>query len=196
MSSKPLHILLDADGTLLDWGAGWDEVLEELFPHLTNLPRSVDQRSFNLKLGLTEEEAKAVDTIFNHPGFYARLKPIPGAQEAVAKMQERGHHVQVATSPWWLNPTCLQDKADTLAAFFGEDIRNGAHFGNDKTILRADFLFDDKPEITGKYTPQWTQVLYDQPYNQHVDLPRIFSWDEWEERLEDLQAELILSTPF
>jgi 5'-nucleotidase len=191
MSFRSLHILLDADGTLLDWGAQWDAVLDELYPHFPNIPRTLNQRSFNLKLNLSEEEAAAVDEIFNHPGFYGRLKPIPGAQEAVAKMVEKGHHVQVATSPWWDNPTCLQDKSDSLAKFFGEDIRRTAHFGSDKTILRADYLFDDKPEIKGKYRPEWTQILYDQPYNRDIDLHRIFSWDDWEAKIEQIEEEWV-----
>lgn len=191
MSLRPLHILLDADGTLLDWGAQWDALLEELYPNLTNIPRTLNQRSFNLNLNLNEEERAAVAHVFNHPGFYGSLKPLPGAQEAVAKMIEQGHHVQIATSPWWDNPTCLQDKSDSIARFFGEELRSRSHFGNDKTVLRADYLFDDKPEIKGHYSPMWAQILYDQPYNKEVDLPRIYSWENWEGMLEALEADYV-----
>lgn len=189
MALQPLHILLDADGTLFDWGARWDEIVNDKFSHLPNIPRTKDQRSFNLKLNLTEEESAAVDEIFNHPGFYGDLKPIEGSQEAVAKMQERGHHVQIATSPWWENPTCLQDKSDSIANYFGTSLRKSAIFTGDKTTLRADYLFDDKPEITGNYTPVWKQILFDQPYNKQIDLPRIITWDEWEEKLEVLEEQ-------
>jgi len=183
MSLPKLHILVDADGTLYDWGYRWDEILNEKAPHLLNIPRAVDQRSFNLRLNLTPEEAAVVDEVFNHPGFYGELRTLPGSQEAIAKMIEQGHHVQIATSPWWDNPTCLQDKADSIERDFG--IRKSIVFANDKTGLRGDVLFDDKPGITGHYEePTWTQILYDQPYNRELQLPRITDWSQWEEVLE------------
>lgn len=187
MKTRPLHFLVDADGTLLDWGAFFTHVANLEYAHLPRIPRHSEQRSFNLKLNMNEEESAAIDAIMAYPDFYRHLKPLPGAQEAVAKMKERGHHVQVATSPWWDNPTCLQDKAWNIAEHFGDDMRRTMYLGSDKTALRADYLWDDKPEITGWYEPVWTQILYDQPYNQGIDLPRIYHWDTWEEKIEELE---------
>lgn len=195
---RPLHLLVDADGTWMDWGAMFTALADELFPHLPNIPRHNEQRSFNLKLGLNEEEAAAVDEIFLYPGFYRNLKPFPGAVETYHKMREKGHKVQIATSPWWANSTCLQDKADSIAEHFGEDARTGMALISDKTGLRGDYLFDDKPNISGVYntngeTPTWKQILVDQPYNRDVELPRIYSWEDnsWEEVLEQLEYESI-----
>lgn len=191
-----MHILLDLDGNMVDWGVRWDEILDTL-TGAENLPRAANQRSFNLKLGLTPKEQALVDEIFNHPDFYGKLKPIPGAVEAYHKMVEAGHHVQFATSPWWSNPTCLQGKADTVRNFFGEDALKKTILASDKTSMRGNILFDDKPEITGAYTPEWQQVLYDQPYNQDVQLPRIFSWetDEWRQAVEMVEAGLTWVRP-
>jgi 5'-nucleotidase len=179
-----LHLLLDADGNMLNWGGKWDKVRTTDFAEFVNLPLSADQKSFNLRAGLTPEEEEVVDKIFNMSGFYRDLEPLEGAVEAYHKMVERGHHVQFATSPWWSNPTCLQDKSESILEHFGEDARRGLILTNDKTTLRADYLFDDKPEIKGRYEPTWQQILYDQPYNQDIALPRITHWDQWEDVLE------------
>lgn len=191
---RPLHLLIDADGTWMDWGAYFTELADRDYPHFPNIPRHNEQRSFDLKLGLNDEEAAAVDEIFLNKDFYKSLKPFPGAVETYHKMLEKGHKVQIATSPWWANSTCLQDKSDSIAKYFGEDARKGMALLSDKTGLRGDYLFDDKPNITGVYMengekPTWKQILVDQPYNRDIDLPRIYTWEDnsWEETLEELE---------
>lgn len=185
-----MHILIDQDGTLADWGAAWDKVLDTQYPHQTRIPRTVDQRSFNLKLNLTEEEKEIVDLIFDLPGFYANLDPIEGAIEAYHEMVAEGHFVQIATSPWWSNPSCLQDKSDWVAKHLGEEARSKIVFTSDKTGLLGDFLIDDKPGISGRYGgfPAWEQIYFDQPYNREEEGLRITHWSKWREVLEEATA--------
>jgi 5'(3')-deoxyribonucleotidase len=182
-----MHILFDQDGTLNHWGpTGWDLSLVPYGDAAKNIPRHADQRDFNLKLNLTAEEAAIVDEVFNKPHFYLDLEPIEGAVEAFHKTVEAGHKVHIVTSPWWSNPTCLQDKSDWVAKHLGEQYRNLLIFTGDKTAIRGDFLVDDKPYITGEYeTPSWEQILFDQPYNQEVShLHRVTSWEkDWDNYL-------------
>lgn len=190
---RKLHILIDADGTLLDWGSRWDEFLYLWQPESEGLPWASEQRSFNLKEGLPPEKSWIVDKIFDTPGFYRDLVPFDGAVEAYRKMTEAGHRVQIATSPWWTNTTCLQDKSDSVLHHFGVDAQRTMILTSDKTAIQADYLIDDKPLISGHYTkenrcPQWDQILFDQPYNKEVNLPRIVHWNEWEIVLESLEA--------
>ena len=172
----PMHILFDQDGVLSHWGNGFSSH-PQLEPH-PNIPRHEDQRSFNLKEGLTDEEAMVVDNVFNTMS-YRNLEPIEGAIEAYKKTVEAGFHVSIVTSPWWDNPTCLQDKADWVAEHLGEDARRNMILSGDKTRVIGDYLIDDKPKIPGYYAPVWKQILFDQPYNKDVALPRIMSWDDW-----------------
>jgi len=181
-----MHINFDQDGTLNHWGpSGWDLSVERYGEVAKNLPRHSDQRDFNLKLGLNDEEAAIVDAIFNEPHFYLNLEPIEGAVEAFHKTIEAGHQVNIVTSPWWSNPTCLQDKSDWVAKYLGEEYRHLLIFTGDKTAIRGDFLVDDKPHIKGSYSPSWEQILFDQPYNREVThLHRITSWEnDWDNYL-------------
>lgn len=174
---KLLHILFDQDGVLSHWGNGFS-THPSLEPY-PNIPRHSDQKSFNLKEGLTNEEAMVVDDVFNTMS-YRNLEPIEGAVEAYRKTVEAGHKVNIVTSPWWDNPHCLQDKADWVEEHLGIDARNSMVLTGDKTAQRGNYLIDDKPYIKGHYdNPQWQQILFDQPYNQDVDLPRIMSWENW-----------------
>lgn len=194
--SNTLHILSDQDGVLSDWGEGWDFHLdlEEYVRHTKRFPRHADQRSFDLRHGLTERESEVVDAIFNHPGFYATLKPIEGAVEGYRKMVEAGHHVQIATSPWWTNATCLQDKADWVEKHLGAEARSRMILTSDKTVLRADYLIDDKPNIRGKYDPDWEQIVFTQPYNGEVESRlRLDGWSDIETVLEQAMVKPGLS---
>lgn len=183
-------ILLDVDGTLLDWGAEWDNLRTKMYPTYVRVPLASQQTHFNLKLNLNEEEMSVVDEMFNYPGFYRNLQPLPGAVDAYHEMLHRGHRVKFVTSPWWSNPTCLQDKSDSILEFFGAAAQSSIIFTGDKTVVQGEILFDDKPEIRGdSLTPSWTQVLYDQPYNQEVPLRRILDWGDWEAVVEETLEE-------
>jgi 5'-nucleotidase len=53
----------------------------------------------------------------------------------------------------------------------------------DKTLVKADFLIDDKPEITGaEAVPVWEHILYDRPYNRGANRKRL-TWANWKEVL-------------
>lgn len=172
-----LHFLFDQDGVLAHWGNGFSA--HPAIAPFPNIPRHADQRSFNLKEGLTPEEGMAVDEVFNTMS-YGDLEPMEGAIEAYRHTVERGHIVHIATSPWWTNKKCLQDKSDWVEKHLGDDARRRMILTGDKTLLRADYLIDDKPSITGEYTPMWQQIIFDQPYNQGIRGLRLMDWSQWE----------------
>jgi 5'-nucleotidase len=177
--TAPLHIMVDMDGTLCDWNSHYEALLTEHFPHLT-FNHGEDNRNWDLTHGLDEEGIAAVKFVMDMPGFYADLKPYPGATQALRDMIAEGHHVTICSSPWLTNPTCLQDKVNWLNKYVGEGWGDRAIFTKDKTAVCGDVLIDDKPEITGvEAEPSWRHILYDQPYNRHVSKPRMFDWANW-----------------
>ena len=184
-----MHVLQDQDGCLADWGLRWNEYLSAYGQKAVGIPRHEDQKTFHLKEGLNESQLVIVDEIFNHRGFYRDLEPIEGAIEGYRKMEEAGHHVQIVTSPWWDNPSCLQDKADWVEKYLGADARRNMVLTGDKTTVRGDYLIDDKPLISGKYLPDWEHVVFTQPYNlETVSRFRLNGWvdiDEVLARMED-----------
>ena len=173
-----MHILVDMDGVIADWGKQWDHVLNTMWPE-SRLPRHREQRTFDLKAGMDDYDRDVVDLVMNHPGFYRELSPIDGAVEALLTMVDDGHTVNVCTSPWLTNRTCLQDKVDWLETHVGVGWSKRAVVTSDKTVVHGDLLIDDKPEIVGALTPSWEHVVFDQPYNQHVTRRRLSDWSQW-----------------
>lgn len=173
-----MKILVDADGTFLNWGSEWDFHALPL-QHL-KLPLTEVQSSFDLTLGLTDEGKAAVLKIMSHPGFYRNLQPFPGAVEALNDMLAEGHDVHIVTSPWIDNVTCASDKLANIEETLGKGWAKRTIITSDKTIVRGDILLDDKPDIDGSITPTWEHVYFTQPYNRdRTDKRRLDNWVDW-----------------
>lgn len=191
--SPKFVINVDMDGTIADWNAWFDKHVDEMYPEFAHLiPRKEDNKDFNMWAGQSEEVGAAITHIFNARSFYEDIPEIPGALDALREMKDKGHIVSLVTSPWWDNETCLEDKKNWVRRNLGYEWMDSLIITRDKTMVVGDFLIDDKPEVHGKRDPQWTHVLYDQPYNRHIDRPRLSDWTTWENLLES-QFELATS---
>jgi len=177
-----MHILVDMDDTVADWSANFDSYLDdEWYKALSaNIKRKPDRVGFNLHGGCTPEESGIINDIMDIPGFYSELEPIDGAIEALNEMLADGHTVTLVSSPWNTNPTCASDKITWAEEVIGKGWGDRVVITKDKTAVRGDILIDDKPDIKGDYDPQWTQILFNQPYNRYkTGLTRLFRWKEW-----------------
>lgn len=182
MNRQP-RLMLDMDGVLADWLTGVFERARLLDHHrdlyLNPLPTPSQITCWELTDQLTINQAKLVEQAKVHPILYSILRPMPGAVEAVAGLRDAGIQVGVLTSPDLDNPACASAKLEWLERHFDRALAESAVITKDKTQVMCDVLVDDKPDITGRYVPTWTQVLFDQPYNRHCVLPRLNSWDDW-----------------
>lgn len=187
---------LDMDGVLSDWDHGLDS-RTALVPELHDYPRQ-PERGWN-SFGDTDPRHKPhVMEILHHPEFYRDLEPIEGAVAAVKKMRADGHDVIFISSPWESNPQGHQAKADWMMQHFGGLGRKNLILTADKTIIYADVLVDDKPEIKGRLTerpnivPAWQRIFYTQPYNVGLPGPRIENWTDgsWETVLYGLDGKM------
>lgn len=173
---RSLRILVDMDGVIADWGKEWDRALGDANPAI---PRHKQQTTFNLKAGLGEADCQRIDEIMATPGFYAALEPIDGAKAALKRLVKEGHDVRIVTSPWASNPTCASDKLNWVVKHYGSHWAKRVIITSDKTFVDGDILIDDKPEVTGDNpNPSWLHVIFSQPYNQHVDKPRLPQWTD------------------
>ena len=173
------RILVDMDGVLANWGARYDAGLNRAGAIARDIPRTVDQRSFDLKAGRSPAEREAISAVMTEPGFYADLDPIDGAVDALLEMREEGHDVWICSSPMPGNPTCAQDKLDWVATYLGEDWVPRVILTHDKASVMADLLIDDRPDIPNAVSATWRQLLFDQPYNRETPLPRMGDWRLW-----------------
>lgn len=171
-----MHILVDQDGVIADWGALFNQLVQERSPE-TDFPFLRGEYSWDLVDGLDAVGQEAVIYAKTLPGFYRRLKPIPGAIEALNKMVEAGHDVTICTTPDPRNPTCASDKLAWVEHWLGEEWMYRIVLASDKTMCRGDILIDDRPEIKGLYVPTFEHVIFTAAHNTHVlNRRRLDSW--------------------
>ncbi|MEH0110585.1 hypothetical protein V6N00_12815 [Tersicoccus sp. MR15.9] len=174
-------VLLDMDETLFRYGPALNRRLLELDPHY---PIVADEDRLHYDHlagpgGSTETLLAAMNSV----GLFTDLQPEVGALAAVEEMLADGLNVFLCTSPTIGNPTCMQEKAASIAKHFGPAMVKRTIFTYDKTLVRGAVLVDDKPEITGAMSPVWTQLMFSRPFNRYVtDHPhRLEAWAHWRE---------------
>ena len=190
-------VLVDMDNTLVDFD---DKFLENW--HSKNpLAASehaeaiIERKHFELEANVPENLRNEVVDIIATPGFYRSLRPHKGALFALRQMVSEGWIVKLVTSP---HPscygTCAAEKFDWVAENLGPEWVEGMIITRDKTLVKGDFLIDDKPKITGSCrNPDWCHVYFDQPYNRPdvvnaadlEDAPRIEAWTAWRTVIDD-----------
>lgn len=177
--SLGLIINVDMDGVIASWGDEFDRELDSYGEAAANIPRHMDPRNDNwdLKAGRTEDEKRIITEIMRRPRFYAKLKPVPGAREALKALLEQGHDVRIVTAPYITNPTCASDKLNWVLRHLGSGWASRVVMTTDKTVVRGDILIDDKPTVVGSRAPEWQHVLFGEyPYNIHARGPRLRTW--------------------
>lgn len=189
-----MKILLDLDSVLADWNAHYDECLDGHGSAAAGIPRASrgEQRGWDLNEGLGPRQRAVVKEIMTRPGFYAQLKPIPGAKAAIRRLREAGHSVHIVTAPYLSNSTCASDKLAWIGKHLGHDLPALTVITNDKTLVRGDILVDDKPVITGSLEPDWQHVYFTQSWNQGLPGPRIDDWltTDWLYTIDALESAL------
>jgi 5'-nucleotidase len=189
-----VRILVDMDGVIADWSGGVDARVRLRAEDAALL----DWTRWD---GVTPDAPEAdrtrvrsrIKRIQGSLGFYRHLHPIPGAVAAIRALDATAHDVWLCTTPDSLSRTCASEKIAWAEDHLGPGWGTRVILTHDKALVRGDFLIDDKPEITGSARPEWQHILFDQPYNQHVEGVRILNWSDPGEvvgYLEGLHAEL------
>ena len=182
---KPL-ILSDMDGVLADLETGFWTQFEAAFPDAPKRAQA-NAREFKIDTQISSEWTEKVHSITNAPGFFAALQPMPGAVEALNAMLDEGWDVRICTAPLLSNPTCASDKFAWADEILGDGWSRRVVIAKDKTLVRGDILIDDKPVITGDWTPTWKHVVFDATYNQDAPSPlRLDGWANWRQSLAPL----------
>lgn len=185
MSTDTPVILVDMDGVIADLESAFWTRWAARHPGAPGRELAkVDE--FYLEDQLPEPWADLAEPIRVQPGFYASFPTVPGAQQALNDMLAEGLEVFICTAPHLDNPTCASDKLAWLSTHIGPGWERRAIITKDKGAVRGDLLIDDKPTIGSWWTPTWTQVLFDRPYNTGVPGPRLHSWDQWRQVLAPL----------
>lgn len=130
-------------------------------------------------------------SVYEAPGFFLDLEPIPGAVEAMREMNNmQDTEVFICSSPLLKYEHCVGEKYRWVEKHLGPQFVERIILTRDKTVVLGDLLIDDKDSIQGQeQTPSWEHILFTCCHNQHLALPpsrrRLLSWsDNWREIIE------------
>jgi 5'-nucleotidase len=170
-------ILVDQDGVLADFELGF-QVAWKATGHPHPVVPLDARRSFRLREEYPVALREQVEAIYHGVDFYKNLQPVDGAIHAINDLMELGHDVRICTSPLSFYKYCVPEKYEWVERHLGYAFIQRMIVTKDKTLVNGDFLIDDKPEVTGVWSPTWTHIIYDQPYNRQVEGKRL-TWQSW-----------------
>ncbi|MFC0211040.1 hypothetical protein ACFFK0_01035 [Paenibacillus chartarius] len=136
--------------------------------------------------GLTREQGKEMWNSLREDIYFTSCPPFPFAVEVLQELAEQGHEV------YYITARAKEYCARTLEWLRqnGFPVR-GEHFycGMEDTEkvhiierLGLDYYFDDKPAVLNTLSGlQLAVYAKDNPYNKHLEIPRITSWHELRE---------------
>lgn len=178
-------VLLDMDGVLVLPETRINEELLKRCPGIKLVDYFAHNEFFIEKL-YPPEVTPILEEIWAMPGFFYSLEPIAGAKEAMEEIAKK-HEVFICSSPNSTNPTCVQEKYDSIGKHFGKAWQKRLIFTQDKTLIKGDILIDDKPLIKGVVKPNWEHVVYGHLMAQETNTyRRLSSWKDWKKVLPEL----------
>jgi 5'(3')-deoxyribonucleotidase len=89
-----------------------------------------------------EEREKYDDNFSKVPGIFSKMKPFPGAIEALKKLSEK-YDIYILSSPGWGNASAWSDKYEWVNKYLPE-MKKKLILSSQKHLNCGDYLVDDR----------------------------------------------------
>ena len=191
-----LTLGLDLDGVCVDYlGALRTVVADHRGIDPAELP---EPTLWNLsEWGLTRETfvVHHREAVHNYRVF-RNATPIPGALEAVRRLNDSGINIRVITHRCNDGVDKRLVISDTLSWMSRQDLPyHEACFVQDKTTVAADLYIDDAPHVIRPLVLAGAPLLiFDQPYNRDELGERVHGWTEAEASIREAMSRLTSSS--
>ena len=180
---------VDLDGVCGDHAAAFRAVVAAEW---NRDPESLPpQETWNFhEWGLTDESFDELHrrAILVHR-IFATMPPVEGVAEALWRLSDAGVWIRLITHRLYANWSHAVAVGDTVAWLdeVGIPYRDLCFLGR-KPEVEADAYIDDAPHnVVELRRAGNTVVVFDQPYNRHLDGPRATSWAEVEQLVTELR---------
>lgn len=178
-----MRILIDMDDVLADFDGEFLRRWRERHPEKMYVPLK-ERKTFYVRDSYPLDLQPLVSEIYLEPGFFREMMPVEGGVDAVKAMQQMGLEIFFCTSPLSIYKNCVLEKYEWVDRHVGSEWVKRIILTKDKTLVKGDYLIDDKPIITGvESVPMWEHVLYDRPYNKDIQRKRL-TWQNWKQVLD------------
>jgi 5'(3')-deoxyribonucleotidase len=128
---------------------------------------------------LPTQDAMVLKDMYGETGLYDKVKPMPGAQEALEKLINLGHHVYLVTSAI---PKTYGEKVAFIKRFFPYIDDGHIVAMKHKHMFKCDIMIEDNlNNLLAK--PYYHRICFDRPWNRKVndwtyDIHRCKNWNE------------------
>lgn len=177
-----MRILVDMDDTLLETRRAFEKLWRQEHPGKMCVAAD-DMEHYFAADCYPEEYHEFITDLLKHPELFRIIEPAEGGLNAINEMKAMGHEVFLCTAPMITYENCVREKYEWVEKSLGKEWLPMLILTMDKTIVKADILIDDKPEVTGAEKPSWEHVLYDRLYNRNVANKKRLTWKNWKEVL-------------
>lgn len=180
--SKELVLGLDLDGVVFDYVTA----ARSYFSRFLSVPESefhdpqhwsFVQSGWPLK---SENHYVELHSAAVTAGMFTNMPLIEGASENLWRLSDAGVYIRVVTHRLIANGTHARSAGDTITALDNASIPyRDLTFVGDKPAVGADVYIDDAPHNVENLRNAGNYVIvFDQPYNRHIDGPRARNWKE------------------
>lgn len=192
MNDHKRDVLIDMDGVMADF----DTAALVAVPN----DRRISRTNFYVAHDYDEMLRPGIEEIYNAPGFFESLEPMPGMHEAWQVMIDNGYHPRVASAPLSSNRTAVEGKIKWLDRVmvpeFGPRVVEEAIIDKNKWAYDGIALIDDRPDVPrgvdGKDVATWEHVLFGWRHLPTVPLAtaafRLLDWRDTESLLSILNT--------
>lgn len=172
---KKLTILIDMDDTIENLKEVWVEAVNERYGYHTVADSLTD---WDIALGFPGLPKETVYSIILEPWLYDRLRPFPGAPEALQRLSDDGHELYIVTST---NFEIVPEKMRFLFKYFPCLDWGHVILSHHKQMIRGDVLVDDG--IHNLVDGAYHKILYSAAHNRLYDaeangMVRVENWEE------------------
>ena len=171
-----MTILVDMDDTIEQLLEAWLEGINKKFGRSVACEDIVSWNITDAYPGLSFEE---VYTVPLEPGFWKKVKPIPGAAEGLKTLMAMGHEVYIVTATPYQSVT--EKMGDLLFAYFPFLRQDQLIITFRKQMIRGDVLIDDG--VHNLEGGDYQKILMTAPHNRFYDaeangMIRVNGWEE------------------
>ena len=153
------RVLVDMDGVLVDWDRGFLDAWGDRSP--------VDRSDYYIQGASLTRIAKTQKSCFALRAFQESAahegRNLSAAQNGRQRIRCVNMHVSSHSVA-----ILRAGKVGASASTLGDAFLPRVILTRDKTAVMGDVLIDDKPQVTGKYAPSWSHIIFDAPYNREV----------------------------